>query len=167
MTKRELGALQRQLCGCMRACMLSRLSRVRLCDPMDSSPPGSSVHRILQARILDWAAIPFSSITKYLRHLACLLYLQRMSSDSVFLLMTYCFPPTGDTHRTRALFLALGLLLCGGKGHNLLGTQPWVCDPPGREHATLCCRDLPLYASPPIVTCVNFKLALTKSIAND
>jgi len=27
---------------------------------MDSSPPGSSVHRILQARILEWVAIAFS-----------------------------------------------------------------------------------------------------------
>ena len=31
-----------------------------LCDPMDCSPPGSSVHGILQARILEWVAIPFS-----------------------------------------------------------------------------------------------------------
>ena len=31
-----------------------------LCNPMDYSPPGSSVHRILQARILVWFAIPFS-----------------------------------------------------------------------------------------------------------
>ena len=31
-----------------------------LCDPMDSSPPGSSVHRILQARILEWVTISFS-----------------------------------------------------------------------------------------------------------
>ena len=30
-----------------------------LCDPMDHSPPGSSVHGILQARILEWIAIPF------------------------------------------------------------------------------------------------------------
>ena len=29
-------------------------------DPMDCSPPGSSVHGILQARILEWGAIPFS-----------------------------------------------------------------------------------------------------------
>ena len=28
------------------------------CDPMDCSPPGSSVHEILQARILEWVAIP-------------------------------------------------------------------------------------------------------------
>ena len=33
------------------------LSEVRLCDPMDSSSPGSSVHGILQARILEWVAI--------------------------------------------------------------------------------------------------------------
>ena len=32
-----------------------------LCDPMDYSLPGSSVIKILQARILEWIAIPFSS----------------------------------------------------------------------------------------------------------
>ena len=31
-----------------------------LCDPMDCSPPCSSVHGILQARILEWVAISFS-----------------------------------------------------------------------------------------------------------
>ena len=31
-----------------------------LCDPMDCSPPGSSVHGILQARILVWVAMPSS-----------------------------------------------------------------------------------------------------------
>ena len=31
-----------------------------LCDPMDCSPPGSSVHGILQARILEWIATLFS-----------------------------------------------------------------------------------------------------------
>ena len=31
-----------------------------LWDPMDYSPPGSSVRGILQARILEWVAIPFS-----------------------------------------------------------------------------------------------------------
>ena len=31
-----------------------------LCDPMDCSLPGSSVHGILQARILEWVALPFS-----------------------------------------------------------------------------------------------------------
>ena len=31
-----------------------------LCDPMDGSLPGSSVHGILQARILEWVAMPSS-----------------------------------------------------------------------------------------------------------
>ena len=31
-----------------------------LCDPTDCSPPGFSIHGILQARILEWIAIPFS-----------------------------------------------------------------------------------------------------------
>ena len=29
-----------------------------LCDPVDCSPPGSCIHGILQARILEWVAIP-------------------------------------------------------------------------------------------------------------
>ena len=33
-----------------------------LCDPMDSGPPGSSVHGILEARILEWIAISFSNL---------------------------------------------------------------------------------------------------------
>ena len=32
----------------------------RLCDPMDCSPPGASVHGTSQARILEWVAISFS-----------------------------------------------------------------------------------------------------------
>ena len=35
-------------------------SCLTLCDPMVYSPPGSSVHRILQARILEWIAMPSS-----------------------------------------------------------------------------------------------------------
>ena len=34
-----------------------------LSDPMDCSPPGSSVHGILQARVLEWGAIVFSEMT--------------------------------------------------------------------------------------------------------
>ena len=33
-----------------------------LCDPMDCTLPGSSVYGILQARILEWVAISFSSV---------------------------------------------------------------------------------------------------------
>ena len=38
-----------------------------LCDPMDCSPPGSSVHGILQARVLEWVAMPFSRGSSQLR----------------------------------------------------------------------------------------------------
>ena len=39
-----------------------------LCNPIDSSPPGSSVHGIFQARVLEWGAIFFSAVysTHYL-----------------------------------------------------------------------------------------------------
>ena len=40
--------------------MLFSLLYSTLCDPMDCSLQGSSVHGILQARILEWVAIPFS-----------------------------------------------------------------------------------------------------------
>ena len=54
-----------------------------LCSPMVCSPPGSSVHGILQARILEWGAMPSSRdlpdpgrLNLYLSHLLCLLHWQ-------------------------------------------------------------------------------------------
>ena len=44
-----------RVCGCT-------LSQVRLCDPLDCSPPGSSVHGTLQVRVLEWAAVSSSGI---------------------------------------------------------------------------------------------------------
>ena len=35
-------------------------SCLTLCDPMDCSLPGSSIHGIFQARVLEWGAIAFS-----------------------------------------------------------------------------------------------------------
>ena len=35
------------------------VNRSVFCDPMDDIPPGSSVHGVLQTRILEWVAIPF------------------------------------------------------------------------------------------------------------
>ena len=40
--------------------MKATQSRLILCDPMDCSLPGSFVYGILQARMLEWVAIPFS-----------------------------------------------------------------------------------------------------------
>ena len=36
-----------------------------LCNPIDGSPPGSSVHGIFQARVLEWSAIAFSNFLSY------------------------------------------------------------------------------------------------------
>ena len=44
------------MCACMRAKSLQ--SGPALCNPMDCSPPGSSAHGILQARIPEWVAMP-------------------------------------------------------------------------------------------------------------
>ena len=53
---------------CMRYAMLcyakSLQSCPTLCDPIDSSPPGSPVPGILQARTLEWVAISFSNACK-------------------------------------------------------------------------------------------------------
>ena len=38
----------------------AQLPRLTLCDPMDCSPPGSSVHGIFQIRILQWVAVYYS-----------------------------------------------------------------------------------------------------------
>ena len=48
-------------CVCVGVCvyvLVAQLSPI-LCDPMDCNPPGSSVHGILQATILEWVAVPF------------------------------------------------------------------------------------------------------------
>ena len=42
----------------------SRQSCPTLCDPIDSSPPGSPVPGILQARTPEWVAISFSNASK-------------------------------------------------------------------------------------------------------
>jgi len=42
-------------------------SVVSVCDPMDCSPSGSSVHEIFQARILKWVAISYSKASSRLR----------------------------------------------------------------------------------------------------
>ena len=48
--------------GAAAAAAKSLQSCPTLCDPIDGSPPGSSVPGILQARRLEWGAIAFSSL---------------------------------------------------------------------------------------------------------
>ena len=64
-------------------CMLSCFCRVWLCNPMDGSPPGFSVHGILQARMLEWVTTSSSRGSSQPRdqtHVLCLLHWQVGSS---------------------------------------------------------------------------------------
>ena len=47
------------ICVCVCVCVCAQLC-LTLCDPMDCSPQVSSVHGILQARMLEWIAFSFS-----------------------------------------------------------------------------------------------------------
>ena len=51
------------LLQCMKVKSQSEVAQscLTLCDPMDCSPPGSSVHGIFQARVLEWVAFAFSN----------------------------------------------------------------------------------------------------------
>ena len=60
----EINGSLSQIQGPLLLLLLSRFSRVRLCDPRDGSPPGSPVPGILQARTLEWVAISFSNAWK-------------------------------------------------------------------------------------------------------
>ena len=81
-------------------------SCLTLCDPIDGSPPGSPVLGILQARTLEWAAIPFSNAWKwkvkvkslsrvrlvaYMRPSLLNLYLleKKNLGDSLFFILSY------------------------------------------------------------------------------
>ena len=55
-----------------------------LCDPMDCSPPGSSVHGILQARILEWVAISFSRRSSQPRDQTCISYVSGIGRQVCF-----------------------------------------------------------------------------------
>ena len=51
-----------KMLACWPVCSHAKLlqSCLTLCDPMDCNPAGSSVHGILQARMLEWVAMPSS-----------------------------------------------------------------------------------------------------------
>ena len=52
---------------CVMLCLVAQLCQT-ICDPLDYSPPGSSVHGIFQARILEWVAISYSRESSWPRY---------------------------------------------------------------------------------------------------
>ena len=59
------------------------LSHVWLCDPMDCSPPGSSVHGIIPAGTLEWVAVSYSRRSSQPRLNPCLLHLLQCRHSSL------------------------------------------------------------------------------------
>ena len=70
--------------------LLTHFSCVQLCDPIDGSPPGSSVFGILQSRTLEWVAISFSNACMHVKLLqSCPTLYDPMDSS----------PPGSSVHR--------------------------------------------------------------------
>ena len=65
-------------------------SCLTLSDPMDCSPPGSSIHGIFQARILEWGAIAFFEVYSNLLPKNQLVYVGRESHNREFVWTSNC-----------------------------------------------------------------------------
>ena len=65
--------------GCMCMCSVAQWYPT-LCDPMDCSPPGSSVHGVFLARIFEWVAISFSSAWKWKEKVKLLSHVQLLAT---------------------------------------------------------------------------------------
>ena len=82
--------IQQTFCSVAAAAAKSLQSCSTLCDPIDGSPPGSSVPGILQARILEWVDISFSNACMHAKSLqSCPTLCDRMDSS----------PPGSSVHR--------------------------------------------------------------------
>ena len=65
-------------------CAKSLQSCLTLCDSMNCSPPGSSVHGILQARILEWVEVPFSRGSSWPRDQTQVSYVSCIGSQILY-----------------------------------------------------------------------------------
>ena len=92
-TGKKIGPEWSHLWWALTGCTKLLQSCPTLCHPMDCSPPGSPAHGILQARILEWVAMPSSRGPLQPRHLTCSL----MSSElavGFFTIMAICWDIT-------------------------------------------------------------------------
>ena len=72
----------------MHAAKLLQSSCLTLCDPLNCSPLGSSVHGILQARTLEWVAVSFSRGSSQSRDQTCIYYKISLVAQTVKRLLT-------------------------------------------------------------------------------
>ena len=91
------------LLQCMKVRSESEVAQscLTLRDPMDCRPPGSSVHGIFQARVLEWGAIAFSSVVAY------------YSNWSVFLVL-FCFVFHVTIQKENYFYLFICLFIFNG-----------------------------------------------------
>ena len=119
--------------SCVRVC-----SEASVCDPMDCSPPGSSVHGILQARILEWVTMPSSRGSSQPRDQTC------VSCISCFASRFFTTEPPGKPAHTQLHFFKSHSGLFSSKKIEKLRTShsgKWEWDTMFRE--LLCPIPLP------------------------
>ena len=92
-----------------------------LSDPMDCSLPGSSVHGLFQARVLEWVAIAFSDQEAFLTVNIC-------RSFCIFPVATQVVPESYSLKNSPGVLLSLRLLLCQAEGR----------EGGGGEHSCFC-----------------------------
>ena len=122
----------------------SVVSGVWLCNPTDCSPPGSSVHGILQTRILEWGAMPFSRESSWPRdqtRVSCIiggfftiwapgkpkLLFPHGDAHVAFYTFLWCWPHCSQM----VICVTLGLLAVSGApgGQLFLCCSVWCCAP--------------------------------------
>ena len=97
-------------------CLLSEVAQscLTLCDPMNCSLPGSSVHGILQAVVLEWIAISFSRGSSQSRAIVYRLFTVWATRESICLLLCYILDFSGNSQfRSLLLFQSF----CNHRNH--------------------------------------------------
>ena len=117
-------------------CAQSLQSCLTLCNPIDCSPPGSSVYGILQARILELVDIPSSRGSSQLRNLTCISCLAggffTMSTTWKTLKRSRVLARTDSKsyrEQARNKSIAVYLLLLSAAAAKSLQSCPTLCDP--------------------------------------
>ena len=94
------------------ACVPSLQSCPTLCDPMDCSPPGSSVCGIFQVRVLKWAAMPFPRGSSWPRAWTCGSFSSYISKWILLLLRHWGSSLLCETYSYTLFDLRFGESLC-------------------------------------------------------
>ena len=92
-------------CMLLLFCLIPQLY-LTLCDPMDYSPPGSSVHGISQSKILEWVAISYSRGSSWFRDGTHISWVSCIGSQiPLSLSQWWCFHNVTNVLKTTQLFI--------------------------------------------------------------